>query len=97
MKQKLRVLLAGASVVAAVGGGLTAALPAAAHNMPVPYSCQTGTFGEMHDEYLWWYKFKSQRFSQGTYYNKYEVGITSYPAGVTYLGTIERACGHSNF
>lgn len=97
MKRKFRLVLAGASVVAAVGGGIAAAIPAAAHNMPVPYSCQKSTFGEMHDEYLWWYKFKSQRFSQGTYYNTYEVGLTTYPAGVTYLGTLERACGHSNF
>ena len=93
----MKIMLIATVFVGICTGGIAVAGPANATMMPMPYSCGHSTFGEMHDGYLWWFKFTSQRFSGGTYYNTYSVGLTGYPVPVRYIGTVEKACGHSSY
>ena len=97
MIQQFRLKALSTAALVAVAVALIGTSPASATSVPLPNSCAKTTFSEMHGGYLWWYKFKSQRFSQGTYFNKYDIGFTSYPNPVVYVATQERACGHSNY
>jgi hypothetical protein len=97
MRTALSKSLVVAAAILALVVGLCPAQAASATTMPMPFSCSRTTFGEIHDGYVWWFKFRGQRFSGGTYYNTYDVGLTSYPVPVRYIGTVEKACGHSSY
>src|SRR4051794_28077680 len=97
MRWTSRLILMITLAVGFSAGGAVVSAPANATNMPMPYSCAHSIFGEIHDGYLWWFKLTGQRFSGGSYYNTYSVGLTGYPSGVNYIGSIEKACGRSSY